>query len=305
VLAAAILTLLLLPVHPAVQEGIWSALGNAVHFPLMAVFTIVLCYLWTVGPRARSLPYKTVAVVACATVLLTELIQPMVGRNASLVDVVHGLLGVAAGLVGIYAWRDGGRPLRLIHALFTVALLVPILHPMWLEWRAHVHRSQLFPVLGAFEDDIELRLWRDRSPIFKWPTTLKLSSEHVSEGLRSLAVRTGDGAWPGVIYIAGGLDWEPYDALQWEVYNPADPFRLAIRIDDTRDPDSGASFNRSMTVEPGWNRFEVSTEDIRRGPDAHPLDLGHIQRVYIYAEGNRRRLFFLDGVRLVETRDTP
>jgi len=304
-LAAAILALLLLPVHPVVHEGVWSTLGNAIHFPLMAAFTLVVCCLWTVGPRARPLPYRTVAVVACSTVILTEVIQPMVGRNASLIDLVHGLLGVAVGLVGVYAWRKGGRRIRLIHALATAALLVPMLHPMWLEWRADRRRSELFPVLGAFEDEIELRLWRDRSPMFKWPTTLKLSSEHVSEGLRSLAVRTGDGAWPGVIYIAGGLDWEPYDALQWEIYNPADPFRLAIRIDDRRDPDRGASFNRSMTVEPGWNRFEVSTEEIRRGPETHPLDLGRIRRLYIYAEGNRRRLFFLDGVRLVEMRDTP
>jgi hypothetical protein len=304
-LAAAILALLLLPVPPVAYEGIWSALGNAVHFPLMATFTLVVCSIWTVGQPARPLPYKTVAVVACATVTLTEAIQPMVGRNASLIDLVHGLLGVAAGLVGVYAWRNGGRRFRLIHGLVTLALLVPILHPMWLEWRADVHRSELFPVLGTFEDEIELRLWRDRSPIFKWPTTLKLSSEHVSEGRRSLAVRTGDGAWPGVIYTAGGLDWEPYDALQWEIYNPADPFRLAIRIDDTMEPDRGGSFNRSMTVEPGWNHFEVPTDDIRRGPETRTLDLGRIRRLYIYAEGDRRRLFFLDGVRLAETRDTP
>jgi len=49
-LAAAILALLLLPVHPVVHEGIWSALGNAVHFPLMAAFTLAVCCLWTVGP---------------------------------------------------------------------------------------------------------------------------------------------------------------------------------------------------------------------------------------------------------------
>jgi hypothetical protein len=173
-----------------------------------------------------------------------------------------------------------------------------LLHPTWLELRASAWRSKRFPLLADFEEEIELRLWQNQTSNDEWPTTLTLTNEHVSAGSRSLAVHTGEGAWPGVIYAAGGADWRAYERLMWDVYNPAGPFKLSLRVDDERDQPFERSFHTKFTTGPGWNRFAIPLERIRRGPRTRELDLSHVHRICIYAEGEQARLFFLDHVRL-------
>lgn len=288
----AILVSFLVPLHLTDGEGIWNALGNAAHYPLMAAFTLAALTFWGAS-------YASVGLAAAATAALLELIQPMFGRTESAMDLIFGLFGVSVALVGHRAWRNGGGGLRLAHALLALALGLVVSQPIWQEWRVMHLRAVRFPVLGDFEDETELRLWRDRSPAKKWPTTLKLSSEHVSSGRRALAVRTGSGSWPGVTFFAGGMDWRGYSRLGWDIYNPGEPFRLTIRIDDEVDTSFEGSFHRALAVATGWNRYEIPLEQIRSGPRVRDLDLGRIRRVYFYAEGEQPRRFFLDHVRLM------
>lgn len=294
----AILLLFLLPAPEFVSAGVWNALGNASHVPLMAAIALLLFLRWGPAPDGRPARYGATALASTAVVFAIEIVQPLFGRSASAIDLVLGTLGVVTALSGVYAWRDGGAGPRLLHALFTVTLFVSIGHPVWMEWKAANWRATSFPSLGDFENEIELRLWRDRSPLRKWPTTLNLSSEHVASGQRSLAVHTGGGAWPGVIYVAGDADWSAFDRLAWEMYNPGEPFRFSVRVSDEIDHSFRASFHRTLPADTGWNRFSVPLEQIRLGPRSRELDLTRVRNLYIYAEGHRSRLFFLDRVRL-------
>ncbi len=295
-LALALLLLLLVPLHPLLHEGVWRELGNVLHFPLMAAFTLLIFFALATSTRPGR--YGSAAWAGCGTALVTEVLQPWVGRTASTMDFVLGALGVAVALGGLYAWRDGGLPLRLLHGFVTLGLFVPLFHPTWLELRATAWRSNRFPVLGDFEEEIELRLWQDRNSSDEPTTTLKLVNEHASTGSRSLAVHTEEGAWPGVVFYAGGADWRDYERLMWDVYNPSGPFNLSLRVDDERLARFELSFHSKFTAEPGWNHFTIPLERIRRGSRIRELDLSHVRRVYFYAEGDRSRLFFLDHVRL-------
>lgn len=294
-LALGLLWLLLVPAPEFFRESLWEALGNAVHVPLMAAFSLLLWLRWGSAPRS----YGWIALAGAVTAAAMELLQPWFGRTASVVDFFFGLLGVSAALCGIWAWREGGRRARVLHAAFTLLLLYPMGRPVWLETRAALWRRNHFPVLGEFESAIEMRLWRDRSPGRKWPTTLSLSGEHVSGGRRSLAVHAGGGAWPGVIYLAGGTDWSAYHELKWDMYNPGEPFRFTVRVDDEIDPRFASSFHRSFTADTGWNHFSLPLLTVRRGPRSRELDLTRVRHLYVYADGERSRLFFLDDVRLV------
>jgi len=296
--AAGLLLLLLVPTGPLLHEGMWTALGNAAHLPLMAAFTALVFFARARAGDAGRSGYPRAALLGAGATLVLEAIQPLFGRTASVVDAVTGLSGVAAALGGIHAWRAGTPRHRLAHGVATLVVCVVVLSPAWLEWTALRWRADRFPLLGAFEDEIELRLWRHRSPEGKWPTTLRLSSEHVSEGRRSLAVRTGDGAWPGVIYNAGGADWTGFERLLWDLYNPGEPFRLRVRIDDRARPSYETGYFDRIAIGTGWNRCELPTARIRRTVGAGAFDLGRVWRLALYTDGDEHRAFFIDNVRL-------
>ena len=63
--------------------------------------------------------------------------------------------------------------------------------------------------------------------------------------------------------------------------------------------DFGSRFYRGMTVQPGANRFEVTIDEIRRGPRDRELDLARVERLTLFVRQGPSRRFFLDDVRLV------
>jgi hypothetical protein len=256
----------------------------------MAAFTAVLFF-------ARR-GYVRAGLTGAAATLVMEAIQPLFGRTASIVDALIGLGGVAVTLGGIYVWREGQRRHRLLHAVLTLLVVAGVLAPVRLEWTASRWRSSSFPLLGAFEDEIELRLWQYNGPVDDALPALQLSSEHVSQGHRSLAVRTGDGSWPGVFYLAGGADWTAHERLRWDLYNPGEPFRLRVRIDDGPHVASDAAFHERISIWNGWNHCDLPTERMRHGADTGEVDLARVWRLLLYVDDGEQRAFFLDNVRL-------
>jgi hypothetical protein len=167
-----------------------------------------------------------------------------------------------------------------------------------------IWRTSSFPVLGAFESEIELRLWRAQGGRAEAPTTVRLADSPAARaGFRSLEVRAGErsgGAGPGVQYLAGGANWEPYRELAAELYNPGGPLALSLRIDDDGDCfDPGSRFQRHVVVEHGWTTLRIPTAEIRDGPVARVLDLRSIRRMILFTSaGEGPRVFYLDDVRL-------
>lgn len=101
-------------------------------------------------------------------------------------------------------------------------------------------------------------------------------------------------------YAAGRTDWSPYRAFVVEVFNPGEPFALNVRIDDDGDCSTyGRRFNRRLTLERGWNRVELPTAAIERGPRERLLDLRRISWVYLFTgKHDAPRTFHLDRARL-------
>jgi hypothetical protein len=296
-----LLLLLTLPFLPLAAErdvALWNALSNACHLPLFSAVTLVLyAALERSGIRNRLL---VAAVVAWMLATGIELLQPLAARSASLVDLLLGALGVALAASGVQAWRTGRGGPRAAHAALAACACLLVLVPAWGEWRAVRWRERHFPVLGAFESDVELRLWRPHEGDEGAPTRIALSSRHVGSGRRSLRVRTGTAGWPGVSYEAGDSDWRPYRTFAFDVYNPGPRFRLHVRIDDAGDTtDADSRYTRGLEVEAGWNRFRLHTADIRRAPARRALDLAHIRRVILFVgRGEPRRVFYVDDARL-------
>lgn len=111
----------------------------------------------------------------------------------------------------------------------------------------------------------------------------------------------GAGNWPGVRYEAGGANWQAYETLACDVYNPGDSFGLTFRIDDRAGPSRyDDRFNRKMRIHPGWNRIRLPLDEIRSGPRARELDVAAIARVSLFgAKTESGPTFYLDNVRLI------
>ncbi len=249
---------------------------------------------------------RAVTVAAIVSILLMvgiELIQPYVGRTASLADVEVGLLGMVIALSGMVVWRSSQRwLLRGAHLLLLVVSLVWIVQPALTEWRALWLRDQQFPLLGVFEDELESRLWLASGALHGKQTEISFSQQYVGSGTHSLKVETIKGTWSGVRYAAGAQDWRGYRALSMTIYNPGAAFKLNIRIDDgvTAVPAYSERYNGRVAVNSGVNTVLLSLDDIAAGPKSRSLELSSIRKMVLFVgKQQQARLFYLDDIRLL------
>jgi hypothetical protein len=271
----------------------------------MALFAL---FLHAALPRSGSAlrHHLAVGTLSCAAAVAIEILQPLVDRTASVADLLSGVAGVVAALTGLQVWRTGGGSrLRWGHGLLTLVAVLLVVHPVWAEWRALSWRNAHFPVLGDFEDDVELRLWKPVNGGDPTRASILLTTERASHGGGALEVRRGSGVWSGARYLAGRSNWRPYDELVCDVYNPSTPFPLMVRVDDDGDcTEHDSRFNLRVTVENGWNEIRIPITQIENGPKQRLLDTGSIKRLLLF--GRVEHLpgaFLIDHVRLTGGHD--
>ncbi len=293
------------PVRVRVDGAFWSRVFDVGHIPLLGWLATVLLYALPerVQPAARrhALAFSMTAAFAAAV----EIIQPHFGRTQSMDDFINGSIGAALALTGIAAWQHTGNwRWRGAHALALAGALTVALWPAYEQWRGLRWRQKHFPSLGDFENEEELRLWRAQGGSRGQPTNISFTRARASEGEQSLRVVGGAGDWAGVNYAAGDKDWTPFRALTLDVFNPRDPFRLFVRVDDNSAAvQRGDRFERGFELARGWNRLRIPMVEIEHGPQARPLNMKAIRRVAIFTGDHEPpRFWFLDHVHL-EARD--
>ncbi len=291
---AVLVVLLIAPFERPVHGELWSRLSDAFHLPLFVVFTVVV---YSFLPRRSA--WTTVAVSLAACIIL-EGLQPLTGRTSSLVDLLNGMIGIALGIGGIFAWRSERRILTgSAHFLVSGLFFLLMLNPAWHEWQALRFRAENFPMLGDFEQDGDLRSWRataGREELVR----LALSTEHGTRGTGSLRVQTRRGSWAGITFANEGLNWTGKERLVFHLFNPGGEFTLRIRIDDRDSDDRFTSrFNRHLAVQPGANEFVIPVEEITGGPRGRTLKLAEIRQVMLFTgENESGRVIYLDHMHL-------
>jgi hypothetical protein len=237
---------------------------------------------------ARRWAHYAVALAVVAFLsLVTELLQTdMPGREASLGDGLHNLLGGACFL-GMRAAFD--RDFRRVRergpsigiAAASILILVGAFWPLLsLSW-SYGMRGASFPTVVDFVSD-----WQRP---FIQPGRSELVLEGAPPGWTDRAGQAVAALyilrepWPGVTVVEPYPDWRGYERLAFEIFSELDsPIEVEMQVHDTLSKTAYRDrFNRTFRIEPGLNRLSVSLEAIQRGPSGRDLDLSRVAKIIL------------------------
>jgi hypothetical protein len=121
------------------------------------IFALVTLFLYRRGPLSGHLTYSFFAVLLLGMAI--EVIQPAVGRSASLDDVIFDAVGGLLAVAWIWRCRSGRRrPVILVVVVLATIVLMMRQLPAQLMAMGAVTRN--FPVLADFTDKHALALWQ-------------------------------------------------------------------------------------------------------------------------------------------------
>jgi VanZ family protein len=289
---AVVLAALLAPFPPASRTV--DAFTDLTHVPLSAALA-GFGALW-LHRRGRSATTALLGAWAGSVALgiVIEILQALVGREASAGDVWADAAGAAAGVL-IAAMSMVPRRRGLWAAGAVLAALAGAVWPglrLWDVARQRLHPSRL----GTFEDALELDRWSfDGSEATR-------SREQVTEGRYSLRVELKRGRYPGAGLTSPPPDWSPYSLFRGDVYLEGDaPLDLRIKVED-EDHDGQLSdrFQRVVRLMPGPSHLQIPLSDVAAGPQGRRLDLTRVTQLRFFAADlPSPRVLFLDNLVLV------
>ena len=265
--------LALLPARGIVDGWAVSSLLDALHLPaawiVLAVLVRALPPAWT---RWQRIGGAAIAVTLLA--LLVEVVQPSVGRQAELGDLLVGGVGVGVG-VGWFASRSWSRRPRAAARMLGVLITLAAVSPALRDGQTILARDRLLPVLFDARAPVAARAWFPAGD--EGPPVIERSPASTTPHWR-IAM---DGPWAGLQYEADSQDWWGYEALAIALVNPGAPVELRLRVDDRLDGGSRARSSHVLHVPSGASTLRVSMEAIKRAPAERTLGLCCIERVHL------------------------
>ena len=124
-------------------------------------------------------------------------------------------------------------------------------------------------------------------------------------GKRALNVELSIKPFSGITMKSLTRDWRPFDALQLQLFNPEDnPLEMTIKITDLEhnrgEHHYDNRFNRSFSLETGWNTLRIPIMEIAEGPKQRQLNLAEISLIEIFSvEPKKIKTIYIDHIKLI------
>lgn len=276
-------------------DRIWD-LG---HLPAFGLFAYLLVTRWKNLARR---PFAQRLLMALAMIAASgwsiEMLQLLVGRTFSWLDLRKDLLGAATAIV---FWAPARQHLAQRALLgFKILLLGLVLWEAAAAGRALVDEAvawRQFPLLSGLETPFERDRWSGNAGFF-------IDRRMHSQGETALRVELGTDIYSGVGMDYFPRDWRHHGFLCIDLFNPEpEPIALTCRVNDTAHNRRGYRyedrFNRTYHLNPGWQTLEIPLEDIRSGPRERAMQMDQINGFMLFAERlPRPRTIYIDNVRL-------
>lgn len=276
-------------------------LHNSAHAPIFGCVALLALMLIRARPRFASFaPAGQYGLALAAAFLLgvgTELLQIPAGRDASLEDALHDVIGAVAAL-GLFAVFDRRVRLlsragivRFVSGVVGVVAFVIAVTPVTRAAIKYQQRDERFPVLADFTERYDRYFILQKSAEFS-PAQLPAPWASRS-GERALHVQLLDGPYPGMDFIELPSDWSAYSALAVDLTNPTQlGAQLVLRVHDAaHDNQLGDRFNRRIDLPPGTRQVvRIPLQDIAAGPRTRALDLRSVAGMIIFRTDDSPRV---------------
>jgi len=211
--------------------------------------------------------------------ILSELLQLRVpGRTAGLDDAAQNLLGIAVGFALSPQWL-ARLPLRWSRLLPHITLPVVALAALvpWVALADTLHGKARFPVLLAMETELEMTRVRgdeERRRVLHTPLArTPLLAAHWRP----------PGSGLGVQHFPG--DWRGYDQLRIHLHSDRE-VAVTLRLHDRQHEDLGEPwpdrFNRTLTLEPGWQTLAIDLDEVHQAPSSRTMDMARISQLGLF-----------------------
>ncbi len=245
------------------------------------LFGLITYFLLSFSQWLRSKPYITqillILLFTLFTGVATELAQLDTHRTPELGDLLRDLLGSWIVLV-FYQGRNlkYAKVMRLLTVLLIGIALWPLGRAVADEWTA----KKQFPILSDFETYFETDRWE--ATAFK-----ERSMQNAAHGSFSLKCRLTTQKYSGFAlkYFPGY--WQNYRYLNFRIFSEsASSIRLHCRIHDEQHLKNNQPyndrFNTILSVEPGWNNYRLSLEEVKRAPEGRLMDMNRIKSLAFF-----------------------
>lgn len=253
-----------------VGRMVWN-LGHYFFFAAMTFIVLERCK----GQTALAQMGHLVFVVLIGIGI--EAIQIFTARDADVGDLVANIVGV----LSVFFWcQRASWWVWLGRALFSGVLVGHCLFVgVAAVWIYHIEHRQ--PLISNFESSDQIFQWRGRA---------KLVETYVSEGEKSLQFELSTRRFSGVTLVRLSRNWTGYEALSFDLFNPtSSSINLVIRVHDKWHSRSEYAFddrfNRRISVEPGWNTYELDLKNIQKAPHHRVMDMENIEEIILFSMG--------------------
>jgi hypothetical protein len=270
------LAALLAPLPPRWGGGWRGTLLDLGHVPLFAALTLGLGFALRRG-------WVWPAAIALALAAAAELFQPLVGRTASLLDLLRGAAGVAAAVILAHAarWprtvpRLGGHALALVAVLaWPVADAAPLLLD---AWEGHSD----FPTLADFATRRQLLRWDVSQARLE-----RVADPEADSGASArLDFLPGPRRYPYAMLLPVVRDWSDKQSLYCSFTVPDAPLLLVVSVRGQTAEGGPTHYQFERTYPPGRHVLEVDLESAARRAQRGLLDLTEVYcvQLFIYRE---------------------
>jgi hypothetical protein len=270
--------LLFVPISNDYRALWFSAFQDACHIPLFAMLTWALIrFCW---PRSSLSVIGALAVTALAV----ELIQPLVGRSASALDLFFGLVGIACAAI----WLARSWPLWWRVAWILILVTWPIVHTgpvmvdaAWAWWK--------FPLLAGDNSPWPARRWYLQGA----------SIPNARPGMQLAFAANEHGS--GAILLPIMRDWRGFRTLEVDFEFEGEPLLLLISVRDGKQlPPELPRFDLWRRYPPGQHHVRIDLAELERGGSFPPIDLSRVQSLHLVAYSEHPREILLSRIRLAD-----
>lgn len=279
---------------------LWREAGNTGHILLFGVMAVTLVFLSRAilgGRVGRPIIHYAISFVLTSGFgFATEFMQWFTPRDADFWDIVRDVIGafVFLGIVILFDkknFRDlqKNRPKKTVLIIAVTLVFIAGISPVIAWTGGYVYRAVQAPTICSFDSFIDRLFIRTHSADLRF----------TDDNSASITFRTGQ--YPEFYYKEPLPDWTPYRVLSFVVTSPADTsWQLYMRIEDVHHRGAYADrFNRTFTVEPGRNVFEIPLDEVREAPASREMDMTFISAFSLFAKDLKSPLmFYLDDITL-------